>query len=427
MSFIYNLLLPLAFLFFIPGLLLKYRNRGGWKSTFGERFGRFSKERVKELEESRGAIWVHSVSVGETVIALGFIKRYQALYPDRKFVISTTTTTGQELARSRCPENTKVIFCPIDFRWMVRRTFDIIRPSRLVIFETELWPNLIWEAKKRGVPAIVVNGRMSDHSSKGYYRMRLFFAPILKSLSMILVQTEADRARYLAVSPKADVRVTGNMKFDQAPPENIADPGLAGYFGEEEYTILLAASTHPGEEEYVARNYKALREEFPLLRLVVVPRHAERGADVASALDKLGLSVVRRSQAEKAASPVDVLVADTTGEMFKFINASDIVIMGKSLAGHDEGHNLIEPALLDKPVVTGSVLRNFRFILDVLKQAEAVVTVSDEAEFSAQLKRLAADPELRAALGKRGGDAIRQHRGAMERAIELIESANSGE
>ena len=427
MSFIYNLLLPLAFLFFIPGLLLKYRNRGGWKSTFGERFGRFSKERVKELEESRGAIWVHSVSVGETVIALGFIKRYQALYPDRKFVISTTTTTGQELARSRCPENTKVIFCPIDFRWMVRRTFDIIRPSRLVIFETELWPNLIWEAKKRGVPAIVVNGRMSDHSSKGYYRMRLFFAPILKSLSMILVQTEADRARYLAVSPKADVRVTGNMKFDQAPPENIADPGLAGYFGEEEYTILLAASTHPGEEEYVARNYKALREEFPLLRLVVVPRHAERGADVASALDKLGLSVVRRSQAEKAASPVDVLVADTTGEMFKFINASDIVIMGKSLAGHDEGHNLIEPALLDKPVVTGSVLRNFRFILDVLKQAEAVVTVSDEAEFSAQLKRLAADPELRAALGKRGGDAIRQPRGAMERAIELIESANSGE
>ena len=427
MSFIYNLLLPLALLFFIPGLLLKYRNRGGWKSTFGERFGRFSKERVKELEESRGAIWVHSVSVGETVIALGFIKRYQALYPDRKFVISTTTTTGQELARSRCPENTKVIFCPIDFRWMVRRTFDIIRPSRLVIFETELWPNLIWEAKKRGVPAIVVNGRMSDHSSKGYYRMRLFFAPILKSLSMILVQTEADRARYLAVSPKADVRVTGNMKFDQAPPENIADPGLAGYFGEEEYTILLAASTHPGEEEYVARNYKALREEFPLLRLVVVPRHAERGADVASALDKLGLSVVRRSQAEKAASPVDVLVADTTGEMFKFINASDIVIMGKSLAGHDEGHNLIEPALLDKPVVTGSVLRNFRFILDVLKQAEAVVTVSDEAEFSAQLKRLAADPELRAALGKRGGDAIRQHRGAMERAIELIESANSGE
>ncbi len=427
MSLIYNLLLPFAFLFFVPGLWLKYRNRGGWKSTFGERFGLFSPERIKELEESHGAVWIHAVSVGETVIALGFIKRYQALHPDRKFVISTTTTTGQELARSRCPENTRVIFCPIDFRWMVRRTFNIIRPSRLVIFETELWPNLIWEAKKRGVPAVVVNGRMSDHSSRGYYRMRFFFSPILKSLSMILVQTEADKARYLAVSPKANVQVTGNMKFDQAPPENIADPGLAGYFGEGDYTILLAASTHPGEEEYVARNYKTLREEFPLLRLVIVPRHAERGADVAAGLEKLDLSVVRRSQADKAGNPADVLIADTTGEMFKFINSADIVIMGKSLAGHDEGHNLIEPALLDKPVVTGSVLRNFRFILDVLKQAEAVVTVSDEAEFAAQLRRLVADPELCAALGKRGGDAIRLHRGAMERAVEHIESIAIGE
>ena len=282
-------------------------------------------------------------------------------------------------------------------------------------------------AKKRRVPAIVVNGRMSDHSSKGYYRMRLFFSPILRSLSMILVQTEADKERYLAVSPKANVQVTGNMKFDQSPPENIGDPGLAGYFGDDNYTILLAASTHPGEEDVVGRTYKALKEEFPLLRLVIVPRHAERGADVASVLEKDGLSVVRRSQAEKAAAPVDVLVADTTGEMFKFINAADIVIMGKSLAGHDEGHNLIEPALLDKPVVTGSVLRNFRFILDVLKQAEAVVTVSDETELAAQLRRLVADPELRAALGKRGGDAIRQHRGAMERAVNFIESTGCGE
>lgn len=427
MSFIYNLLLPLAFLFFIPELLLKYRNRGGWKSTFGERFGRFSKERIRELEASRGAIWVHAVSVGETVIALGFIKRYQALYPDRRFVISTTTTTGQELARSRCPENTQVIFCPIDFRWMVRRTFNIIQPSRLVIFETELWPNLIWEAGRRGVPAVVVNGRMSDHSAKGYYRMRFFFSSLLRSLSLILVQTEADKNRYLAVSPKAKVEVTGNMKFDQAPPENIADPGLAGYFGNEEYTILLAASTHPGEEELVGRTYQGMKNDFPLLRLVIVPRHAERGADIASALEKSGLAVVRRSQCEKAESPADVLIADTTGEMFKFINSSDIVIMGKSLAGHDEGHNLIEPALLDKPVVTGSVLRNFRFILDVLKQAEAVVTVSDEVELAAQLRRLAADPELRATLGKRGGDAIRQHCGAMERAVNFIESVGNGD
>ena len=180
MIFIYNLLLPLAFLFFIPGLLLKYRNRGGWKSTFGERFGRFTPERVKELSEYHGAIWIHSVSVGETMIALGFVKQYLKRCPEQKFVISTTTTTGQELARSRCPENTAVIFCPIDFIWMVRRAYNVVKPSKLIIFETELWPNLLCEAVRRDVPVTLVNGRMSDHSAKGYRRARMFFAPLLR-------------------------------------------------------------------------------------------------------------------------------------------------------------------------------------------------------------------------------------------------------
>ena len=422
MIFIYNLLLPFAFLFFVPGLILKYRNRGGWKSTFGERFARFSPERIEELSAYKGAIWIHSVSVGETVIALGFVKRYLERFPEQKFVISTTTTTGQELARNRCPQNTAVIFCPIDFKWMVRRTLNIISPSQLVIFETELWPNLLHETAKRGIPVALVNGRMSDHSSKGYRRARLFFAPVLRNFSLISVQTQADKERYLAVAPDANVVVTGNMKFDQAPPEKIDDPGLAGYFGNGEYTVLLGASTHPGEELVISRVYKNLKADFPQLKLVLVPRHAERGADVAEDIEKNGLSYVRRSQFAKAEVPVDVLIADTTGEMFKFINASDIVIMGKSLAGHDEGHNLIEPALLDKPVVSGAVLRNFRFIQQVLQEADALVSVSSEEELTDGLRKLVSDPQLRCEIGKRGGDAIRQHRGAMDRTADLLKS-----
>ena len=421
MIFLYNLLLPLAFLFFVPGLLLKYRNRGGWKSTYGERFGGFSAERISELENFKGAIWIHSVSVGETVIAISFIKRYLELYPDKKFVISTTTTTGQELARTRCPENTAVIFCPIDFRRMVRRTFNVIEPSKLVIFETELWPNLLCEAVSRKIPVSVVNGRMSDHSAKGYRRMKMFFSPLLKKLSLIAVQTQGDMERYLAVSPEAKVQVTGNMKFDQAVPEQIADPGISGYFGEGDFTVILGASTHPGEEALIASVYRQLKTEMPGLRLILVPRHAERGADISETLTGLGLSHIRRSQAASAAEPVDVLLADTTGEMFKFIKAADIVIMGKSLAGHDEGHNLIEPALLDKPVVTGSVLRNFRFILNVLKDAEAVITVSGDAELSEQLRRLVSSAELRETIGRRAGNAIRLHRGAIDRTISMIE------
>lgn len=422
MMFLYNLLLPLAFLFFIPGLIIKYRNRGGWKSTFSERFGLFSKARIAELKEYNGAIWIHSVSVGETVIALGFVKRFLERNPEQKFVISTTTTTGQELARNRCPNNTAVIFCPIDFKWMVKRALDVIKPSQLVIFETEIWPNLLCQANKRGIPVSLVNGRMSDHSSKGYRKARIFFAPVLKRLALISVQTQADKDRYLSVSPAANVVVSGNMKFDQTPPEHIESPGLDNYFGTGEHVVILGASTHPGEEDLIADVCRKLQQEFPALKLVLVPRHAERGADIESALKSKGFSCIRRSQAEKAEIPVDILIADTTGEMFKFINASDIVIMGKSLAGHDEGHNLIEPAILDKPIVTGSVLRNFRFIQQVLQEADAVESVAAASELEDKLKKLISDPEYRTSLGKRAGNAIRQHHGAMDRTIDLLQN-----
>ena len=422
LRFIYNFFLPAGVLFFLPGLLYKYRNRGGWKDTFGERFGRFKPERKEELKAFHGAVWVHAVSVGETVVALSLLRKWSQLHPEMKFVISTTTTTGQELARKQCLENTAVIFCPIDFKGMVRNALDIIQPSQLVIFETEIWPNLVWESKKRGIPVSLVNGRMSDHSSKGYCRFRMFFGPLLKSFDKIMVQTQADADRYLAVSPGANVSVCGNMKFDQSPPENIPDPGIADYFGAGEHTFLLAVSTHPGEEEVVADSFCQLQKEFADLRLIIVPRHAERGEEIAEMLNAKGLSCVRRSLAEKSETPVQVLLADTTGEMFKFINAADLVIMGKSLAGHDEGHNLIEPALLDKTIVTGSVLRNFRFILNVLLEADAVVTVKDDSELTGTLSKLFADRELCAAIGKRGGDAIRRHCGATELTVKELMS-----
>ena len=420
LRFFYNLFLPVGFLFFVPGLIYKYRNRGGWKDTFKERFGRFSPERKEELKAFQNAVWIHAVSVGETVVALSLIRKWSAAYPEMRFVISTTTTTGQELARKQCPENTAVIFCPIDFIGMVRRTLDVLSPSRLVIFETEIWPNLIWESKKRGIPVALVNGRMSDHSSKGYRRFRVFFGPLLRQFDKIMVQTQADAQRYLSVSPEASVEVCGNLKFDQTPPENIGDPGLENYFGSGKHCILLAVSTHPGEENVVAESFQQLEKDFPQLRLILVPRHAERGEEIAGMLSARKLSFARRSKETASKEPVKVLLADTTGEMFKFINVSDLVIMGKSLAGHDEGHNLIEPALLDKPIVTGSVLRNFRFILNVLQEADGVVTVSDDAQLTGTLKKLLGDDGLRQAIGQRGGDAIRQHSGATMATIERL-------
>ena len=420
--FFYNLLMPLVFLFFLPGLLLKYRNRGGWKSTYPERFGRFSPERVRELAAFHGAVWIHAVSVGETVVALNLVRTLLKRRPELRIVISTTTTTGQELARQKCPDNTAVIFCPIDFPWMVKRTFDVIRPGMLVIFETEIWPNLICTAKKRGVPLVLANGRMSDHSVRGYRRLKRFFGPLLAKFDRLLVQSDADAERYREISPAARVIVCGNMKFDQEVPADPGDPKLDDCFGTAPRTVLLGASTHPGEEELLAHVFTELKPEFPDLKLVLIPRHAERGADVAAMLDAHNLSYIRRSVAKSAESPVEVLLADTTGEMMKFMNAADVVVMGKSLAGNDEGHNLIEPALLGKPIVTGAVLRNFRALLNILLEANAVATVASDSELSGILRRLLADPAARAELGARAQSVIGRHRGAAARTADEIEA-----
>ena len=421
MKFIYNLFLPIGFLFFLPGVIWKYRNRGGWKDTFRERFASFSHKRIEELKEFHGAVWIHAVSVGETVVALSLLKEYHRLHPERKFILSTTTTTGQELARKQELPNTAVIFCPLDFRWMVRKTLNILKPAMLVIFETEIWPNLIWESRKRDIPVVLVNARMSDHSVKGYSKAGFFFGPLLENFNLISAQSEGDASRFLTISPKANAVVTGNLKFDQKLPENLPPAEFEKYFGNGDFVVLLAASTHPGEEELIVETFRKLQIEFPQLRLVLVPRHAERGADLSTMLTSQGVSFARRSRMAAAEPPVDVLLADTTGEMLRLMSGADIVIMGKSLAGHDEGHNLIEPALLNKPIVTGHILRNFRFILNVLLQGNAVATVTNDAELLPQLTKLIADGELRKELGQRAGDIIRQHAGATDRTVAYLE------
>lgn len=420
--FIYNLLLPLGLLFFLPQLLLKYRRRGGWKSTFGERFARFG-NRKKELKSYRGAIWIHAVSVGETVVALSMIRRYLQRFPEQKFILSTTTTTGQDVARSKCPENTAVIFCPIDFPWMVSRTLKLLKPSALVIFETEIWPNLISMAAKRHIPVSLVNARMSDHSAKGYRKLgKLFFDPLLRKFSLIMAQTETDAERFLSVSPSANVKVSGNMKFDQVLPKLPEENILHGYLGKSESSsIILGASTHPGEEELLLECFNELKPQFPDLKLVLVPRHAERGSDLAEMLKNKGLSFARRSMTQLPEEPVDVLLADTTGEMLALMNGADIVVMGKSFAGHDEGHNLIEPALLGKPVVTGMVLRNFRYILSVMEEHHAVICCSD-SELRSTLENLVINPALQKEFGSRALEAISCHSGAVDRTIDALEN-----
>lgn len=420
MFFFYNIFFPLAFILFIPGMVYKLIRRPGHKQTYLERFAIFAAERKQLLRSFRGAVWIHSVSVGETMIALSMIKKWKAEKPDLKIVLSTTTTTGQELARNKISDDIPVFYCPIDFILFVKKVVALIQPSMLVIFETELWPNMIREARNAGAKVALVNGRMSDKSFRGYSKFRMFFQPILDMFDDICVQSEMDEKRFAGIASHSRIHNCGNLKFDQNIPHSFPDMPLKDYFGEGEFLYILAASTHLGEEKLIAETYLALKKNNPKARLIIIPRHAERGNDIVNDLNSLDLNFHRKTENSLPEKPVDCLLADTTGEMLGFINCSDIVIMGKSLAGHDEGHNLIEPSLMAKPVVTGSVLKNFRYVLNVLKEADALVTIDSDSDLKDALQALISDEKKRLSIGEKAKAVIEKQTGATERVINVL-------
>lgn len=423
MLLIYRLFFPLVFLFFLPGLIWKLIRRPGWKKTYMERFGIFSAERKNLLREWRGAIWLHAVSVGETNLALTLLNEWNKVSPNRRFILSTTTTTGQEIARNKAPDNVKVIFCPIDSGFFVRRTLNLIMPSALVIFETELWPNLIMMSKKRGIKLALVNTRISDKSFGGYRRFRFFFAPLLKAFNMIMPQTALDAERISVIAPgtKSALHVTGNIKFDQEPPSKAAFE-LDSIFGKDDgkRLVITGASTHEPEDALIIDSFVNVKRDFPSARLIIVPRHAERGNDIEKLIADTGIPYLRRSNNSSSGAVPEILLADTTGELASFIKSSDIVIMGKTLCGNDEGQNIIEPAIMGKAIISGRKLKNFRQALDALVKAQGVVRIADDSMLAETVKELLSSPEKREELGSNAQKAILANRGALSKTIEIL-------
>ncbi len=421
MIFVYNLLFPLVLIAFLPGLVFKLIRRGGKKKGYAERFGFFSGEKKLVLAALKNPVWVHAVSVGETQIALNFIRKWKMKNPSQDFVLSTTTTTAQELAVTKAPQGTVVVFSPLDFFPFVKIAVKLIKPEMLVIFETELWPDMICEVRRTGAKIALVNARISDRSAGRYEAFRMFFGPLLRKLDCICAQTEQDKTRFDAVSEKLPIQIMGNMKFDQEIPAKFPDIDLAQYFGKGDFAIVIGASTHPGEEKLIAEKFLNLRKKHPSLKFISVPRHAERGAEIAAEFRSLGMSFVRRSEKTIPEKPLDCLLADTTGEMLGFMSKSDIVIVGKSFAGHNEGQNIIEPALLGKAIVTGPEMVNFRFVHKVLKEAHGVFAVESDDKLESALEKLISDDKHRRELGERAGAEIAKHRGSTERTIQILE------
>ncbi|MBW2473627.1 MAG: 3-deoxy-D-manno-octulosonic acid transferase, partial [Deltaproteobacteria bacterium] len=350
---LYDLSLYLSALFLVPYYLLRGLRYGKARHGIRERLGIFRQD-LRQLLHGHRVIWIHAVSVGETLAAIPLLKALRKSYPDAKILLSNVTETGRKIAVG-IHEIDHIIFFPFDLRWVVRKSLNIIRPDLIILVETEIWPNFVLEAKARDIPLILVNGRISDRSFPRYRMAGKLLPPILDTISDYCMQSEQDsrRIRHLG-APAGRVRVTGNLKFDMQPPRIDTDE-LEALRKElrlpRNARIWVAGSTHDREEAELTGVYQRLREICPELFLVLVPRHPERCRQVKDDLGKQNIATVLRSslaELNRDLQPGEIIIVDTLGEVLKLYALSDLVFVGGSLVDIG-GHNILEAALMKKP------------------------------------------------------------------------------
>ncbi len=391
--------------------------RGNFRRNLGQRFGFFTDEFQSNLRGKK-TVWLQSISVGETQVALRLAREWMLREPDLQIVISVTTSTGFDLANRAPGKNFHVIYNPIDLAWIVRRTLNAVQPASLVLIEGT-WPVLLAETWRRGIPVSLV-ARLSPRSARRFRRFRSFTGPIFALLDRVFVQEPEEKIIWetLGAPPRA-IHCCGAIKYDEPPKPTVLRAEFQSILLSLGVTdssfILLAGSTFPGEEVILARTYLKLRETFPDLFLILVPRHVERMPEILLELASLPLEIARRTEPKKA----DLLLVDTTGELRDWYAFATVVFIGKSLTSTG-GQNPVEPALLGKPVVFGPHMENFAPIVRQWLETDAAIQVADESDLGIQVERLLKNPELRSALARQAIAAISVHFGATERVVDEL-------
>jgi len=341
------------------------------------------------------------------------------------------TRTGNETARKQIPEADGVFFLPLDHPLILRRALDRIRPSLLLIAETELWPNLLRSCGRKGIPIALFNGRISDTSFPRYSRLKFFFKNYLKYISLFLMQTEKDRLRIAEIgAPPARTRVTGNIKYDQTPPSSCEDiaPLMAKALGlRAGETIFIAGSTRPGEEEILLTIFRDLRKTVPHLMLLLAPRHLNRLEEVERIIRKEQIRWIRRTSlpiqpsqlTERPAGMPEVILLDTLGELTKLYSLGTLVFIGGSLVPLG-GQNPLEPLFFKKCVLFGPHMSNFAEIARLLTEAKGAIQVRDREDLANQIRYLLENEVARKEVGEKGYELLQKHRGATERIFEAI-------
>jgi 3-deoxy-D-manno-octulosonic-acid transferase len=419
--FIYNLFWPVGFLFFLPGYFAKMIRRGGYRKKFGQRLGIYD-DNVRARVSQQRSTWLHAVSVGEVNVALKLANALRALEPDLHCVLTTTTTTGFALANKNAPPWVEVMYTPLDYWPIMRRAFAVIAPARILLVEAEVWPNLVATTHARRIPVALVNARLSPRSERRFRRFRVFVAPTFRLLDLICVQEQGDVERWAALGvERSRIHHTGSIKYD---PENAdIDPALPRNvlreLNIEDRPILFGGSTHPGEEEILARIFGELRAKFPQLFLILAPRHVERSPEVRRVLEQLGLRVASRTRLPTGGETVDCLLIDSTGELRNWYAIATVAFIGKSLTAHG-GQNPVEPIMTGVPVIFGPNMENFAGLALSLVARGGAVQVDSSSDLQKAIVDLLNDSQLRQTLVENANAVLREHAGAAARTAKLI-------
>ncbi len=411
----YSLLLAIGFVLALPYYLWKGRASGKYLRTFRERMGRLS----EAVPAAEGSIWVHAVSVGEVLAARTLVAALRERFPDRKLFVSTTTLTGNAVAQRGLPGVDGLFFAPFDFPGPVRRILDRLRPALLVLVETEIWPNLIHQACRRGTHIALVNGRISPRSFPRYRRARRLLARVLAEVDLFLMQGEAHAARIREMgAPPERVHVTGNLKFDALEAPRTVE-ALARLL-EGTRPLWVAGSPVAGEEVLVLEAYRRVRERVPGVGLIVAPRHPERFGEVPALVEAAGFRCVRRTAAASVAwSDGCVLVLDTLGELARVYPLASVVFVGGSLVPAG-GHNVLEAAVAGKAVVVGPHMENFQEIADEFRAEGALLQVASVEELAREIVSLLTDEARCRAVGERARALVDRNRGALAATVDAL-------
>ncbi len=413
---IYTFFLGLGFAFAAPFFLWRGRGTNRYTANFKERFGALP---VYLNVDGDRSIWIHAVSVGEVLASRILVEPLKKRFPRHRIFLSTSTVAGNAVARQRVHGIDGLFYAPFDFPSPVRKALDTLKPDLLVIVETELWPNLIHEARLRGTRIALVNGRISPRSYPRYRRIRRLLRGTLSEVDAFFMQAEphAERIREMG-APANRVTVTGNLKFDaletHRPKERLARIILS----EPTRPVVVAGSTVPGEEEIVLKALSLARQSVPDLSLVLAPRHPDRFAEVPAIVEAAGFRCVRRTELEPGQwKPGEVLLLDTLGELASVFSLATVGFVGGSLVPQG-GHNVLEVSANGVPVLTGPNVQNFQEIANEFHREGALVFVKDAAELAREMVSFANDAARRHEVGKKGRALIEPNRGALGRTIE---------